>query len=104
MKTNAMPVLLGSALSNCVNASKPPAEAPTATIGKEAVLSVVSERVRVSVGSEVDGVLESGRFRILGLSGRCSACSIRPGIFRDPTRVSALILSHETGTTPRLAG
>src|SRR5882724_7582152 len=64
MNTKAMPVLFGSARSSCVNASKPPADAPTATIAKESVLPLAPALSCVSVALRLD---EEGRVRRLPL-------------------------------------
>src|SRR6266480_684043 len=67
MNTKAMPVLLGSARSSCVNASKPPADAPTATIAKESVLPLVPALSCMSVVLRLD---EERRVRRLPLWSR----------------------------------
>ena len=53
-----MPVSAGSALSSCVNASSPPAEAPTPTIGNDTP-SLRSSNSSFSIASVVIGVTSS---------------------------------------------
>ena len=59
--TNAMPVFVGSALSNRWNASMPPAEAPTATTGKCAeVSSMPGATSNTAIDADEGGPLVSG--------------------------------------------
>src|SRR5438105_7387903 len=62
--TNAMPVSVGNALSSWVNASRPPAEAPTQTTGKGRAGWCCVSALRVST-SDWDGAPAAGGVRPL---------------------------------------
>ena len=69
-----MPVSSGSALSNCVNASSPPAEAPMPTIGNNATRLRSSRATAASsVGAGVSTGVSDGidRFFFMKASGLC---------------------------------
>jgi hypothetical protein len=68
-RTNAMPVSVGSALSSCVKASSPPAEAPTPTIGNGARWL---GSLRSSVTSLADGDTGTGLVSGSGFTARSS--------------------------------
>ena len=93
-----MPVLSGSAWSKCVNASNPPAEAPTATMAKASLWSGLRARIRELVFKRGFG---GTRFRFLSASWDVGVRGGTDDLFSRRHR-SAASAMPEAGWKPNL--